>query len=306
MKRWMGLVALVLCMAVLYCGCAASSAQDNKVPAPATEEWTAQGAAEDLNYGIAGTTTDTASSQTAALKQDDIQKLIVTAQMDMTADDPQAAADALSKKAQELGGYVSSSSMQQDDLGVSQAQVMLRVAPEALEQLTQEAGTLGRVTSYNMDTQEITQEYWDVQARLKNAQAQEAQLLLLMQQATTIEDTLKVREALSDVQGEIESYQGQIKLWDNQVGYSTLNVWIDRSSSASVSGSEDRISMWRMSDVWTRMKNGFVTTGRFLVNAGYSILILLAYLAIPLLLMAVVAVIVILIVKARRGKRKNP
>ncbi|MDD3243606.1 MAG: DUF4349 domain-containing protein [Eubacteriales bacterium] len=305
MKKRLAILALLLCAALLYSGCAKQASPQSETKAY-DGEYLAGESMENGDYGVeaddtAGVETPQAETTTGGSTQE-VQKLIVTAKMSLSADDPQAAVEALRRKAEQLGGYASDSDLRTDEKGVRSGSVTLRVAPEKLDELVSAAGALGQMDSYTMNSQEITQEYWDIQARLTNAKAQETQLLALLGQCTTVEDTLKVRDALSDVQREIEQYQGQIKLWDYQVGYSTLDVSVTRTATAEVAG-EKGVSIWNGSDVWNRMKTGFANTGKTIVNVFYFVLIALAYLAIPLLIAGAVALAIVLLVRARKNRK---
>ena len=68
-----------------------------------------------------------------------------------------------------------------------------------------------------------------MQARLNNAKAEEQQLLEILAQCKTIEEILAVRQSLTSVRADIESYTAQMNLWDNLVSYATLNVTINRT-----------------------------------------------------------------------------
>lgn len=314
MKRKLTILALLVVVALIYCGCS----NDVYEPAPMDnqseefygyDDWgvdQAPTAGETIDRDYATGDSDYQADSGGAdsqLADAGVRKRIVTANLRMTADDPYAAMQALEDKATALAGYVADSCMEQDELGVNYVTLTLRIPAEALEAMTEAAGTLGHISSYDMASEEITQEYWDIQSRLKSAKAQEEQLIILMGQATNVEETLLVRESLAQVQTEIERYQGQIRLWDAQVAYSTLYVRIDRTQAAVVAGTPEGISIWRVGDVWARMKNGFANTGRFLVNALYSMLIMLSYLAIPLIIVA--ALVLLIVWLAKRGKKRR-
>jgi hypothetical protein len=66
----------------------------------------------------------------------------------------------------------------------------------------------------------------DLQARLRNAQAEETQLVDLMKQAGNLSDILDVRNRLNQTRQEIESLQGQINGFQNQVDYSTISATV--------------------------------------------------------------------------------
>jgi hypothetical protein len=79
----------------------------------------------------------------------------------------------------------------------------------------------------------ICEYYMDMEARLTNKQAEEAQYLEIMKQASTVTDTLAVTQALNNVQYEIESLQAQIKSYDTQIDYSNIYISLSEDESAA-------------------------------------------------------------------------
>ncbi len=89
------------------------------------------------------------------------------------------------------------------------------------------------VDSENSNSSDVTEYYMDIEARLKNKQAEEAQYLEIMKQASTVTDTLAVTQALNDVRYEIESLQAQIKSYDTQIDYSNIYISLSEDESAA-------------------------------------------------------------------------
>ncbi len=301
MKRRI-LLPLALCVALLLAtACAAAprsgSSSESSVyhssagageAAPAAAEPMAfpdMAAEEAGGYAESPAAAPNRSAQTAAAGDASVRKIIYNANMDVTADDPAAAMQTVIEKATALGGYISNSYTTNDDDGAAHCSVTIKVPAGKLEELVGTAKGTGRVNDYQLYSDDISLQYYDINARLENAKAEEKQLLAILEQCTSIEEILEVRKSLSGVRSDIESYQAQINLWDNLVGYATLNMSIRRTPKEVVSAADDLLAIWKAGDVWEDMTRGFRNSARFMVNALSAIGIFLAVAIIPAILL---------------------
>jgi hypothetical protein len=83
-----------------------------------------------------------------------------------------------------------------------------------------------KIISKSVNANDVTEQYYDVKIRLENERQVEKRYLELLGQARTVKDILDIEEKLGKVRQEIESKEGRLRLLDNQVSYSTLNIWI--------------------------------------------------------------------------------
>jgi len=292
MKIRRTMIAFLLYAAMLFTiGCASKAAmQSNSVYAAqdsggnydmaAPKEAAAYESEQSVAYAPAAE--GMATQQTGEPTSDfDVRKIIYTADMSVTADDPAVALETLLAKAKSLGGYVSGSYSTSDDEGITYAYATIKVPADQLETLVSAAKELGKVNDYRLSSDDISLTYYDMQARLDNAKAEEEQLLGILARCETVEDILEVRKSLTSVRADIESYTAQMNLWDNLVAYATLNVTINRTAKTAVAGEKDLIQLWKASDVWDKMARGFENSVRFVANALGAIGIFLAVAAIP-------------------------
>jgi hypothetical protein len=116
----------------------------------------------------------------------------------------------------------------------------------------------GAVERESMSGQDVTSEYVDLNARLRTWQAQEAVLLKLMKQATSIEATLRVQTNLQDVQFRIEQIKGQLRVLENQTSLATIQVGL-REAGAPVHVQNTKVDERpSLGEAWSRALNGFV------------------------------------------------
>ena len=135
----------------------------------------------------------------------------------------------------EAGGYVEKST--QTNSGGHSANLTIRVPAARLDQVIAEVKRLATtVDRESVEVRDVTHEYIDLDARLRNAQAEEAQFLQILKRATTIKDTLDVTEKLGDVRGRIEEMQGEMKVLTTQIDMSALEISLRADSDVAVAG----------------------------------------------------------------------
>src|SRR3984957_5823808 len=134
-----------------------------------------------------------------------------------------------------VGGFVETST--QTNSGGHSATMTVRVPPARLDQAMSELkGLATNVDRESTEVHDVTREYVDLDARLRNAQAEEVQYLQILKRATSIKDTLDVTEKLSDVRGRIEQLQGEMKFLTAQVDMSTLEISLRSEADTAVAG----------------------------------------------------------------------
>jgi len=105
-----------------------------------------------------------------------------------------------------------------------------------------------KVTNKSVQITDVTEEFIDVEARMKIKKETEKKMLELMDKAKNLTETLEVQRQLTELRAEIESVEGRLKYLNNQVNYSTLNVsfYETNKDDGSFSG-----------NIWEAFKNGW-------------------------------------------------
>ena len=112
--------------------------------------------------------------------------------------------------------------------------ITIRVPDTKFEQARSEIGKLAvRVEADSTNSQDVTQQYTDLQARLNNAQATENQYLALLSQAKNVDETLRVYEALSRIRLEIEQIKGQVQYLERTTSMSLISIQLRPQGSGS-------------------------------------------------------------------------
>lgn len=131
--------------------------------------------------------------------------------------------------AESLGGFVvtSESKQRQTMDGRQELEVNLVVRVPATQfgvALDQIRGTGSRVIQEKISGQDVTEEFIDLEARIKTQKALELQFLEIMKQAHKVEDALEVQRQIADVRTEIEKLEGRKRFLENRASLSTITV----------------------------------------------------------------------------------
>ncbi len=153
------------------------------------------------------------------------QKIIKTASLDLLVEKVTDAAGRIAQIATDQGGFVQSSSVSERGNGAYDGSVTIRVPVEKFDaSMTALRGVAKLVRNESSNGQDVTEQYTDLAAQLRNAQAQEQTYLEVLKQAKSVEDILKVQERLGAIRAQIESLQGRIKYLTNATSYSTISL----------------------------------------------------------------------------------
>lgn len=209
-----------LLVVLLLSACSAAAPQI--APAP-----DAYGSAAPMASGQRDYEVTNASSGDGVVVQE--RKVIENAELAIVVADPKARIVEIAQLARELGGFVVSSRTYErtmpDGTSVPEGSITIRVPAGSLDEaLTRIKADVVEVQSENRSGQDVTNEYVDLQSRLKARQAAEAQLLEMMKQSQNADDTLAIFNQLIEIQSEIEVLKGQIKYYDESVATSAITV----------------------------------------------------------------------------------
>ncbi len=154
-------------------------------------------------------------------------KLTYSADVELRAKDPWAVAEQARAIPRELGGDLLSM-VQSGESDDRSARLSMRVPAAKFEDALARLRKLdAEVTASSVDTKDVTDQFVDLNARLASKQREEQQYLTLLSQSKTVDDTLKVSQALARVRTEIEQIQGQLKALTGRIDYSRISVTIN-------------------------------------------------------------------------------
>ena len=197
--------------------------------------------------------------------------------------------EAVKQVADDFDGYVTNTSASKTGTEIISGTVTIRVPAKEFDNAIAAVKKIGKTTNIQVKGDDVTEEYVDLESRLKNYQAQEAQLLAIMQKAQTVDETLKVQEQLTAVQGEMEVIKGRMTYLDNRVDLSTITVTVQEPGAVVPE-----------SDEW-----GIMDALRTSVEAFFIVVNVLIVLIGALLPAVIITAVVFFIVRWRSKRKKQ-
>ena len=315
MKNTKRIIALLLAalMALALAGCGASKNdtaasagayydqredylfdEPAEAPAPMPTE------ADEASNGVGG-----ANNSVPDNAPDMSEKIIYNAEVTLETTGFDDALERIAAMVRDMGGYMESTSVSgsnygaisRGSAGARSAYYTIRIPSARFAEFTGSLTDLGNVPYSRTYTRNVTREYYDTQSRLDAYKVQEKRLLEMLSVAETVEDMLAIQRELTDVQYEIDSLTGTLRYYDNQVGYSTVDMTVREVREYTP---EPTITL----TYWERMSKGFREslhdTARFFTEFFLWFVTSLPWL-IPL-----GAIIVVIVVLIRRRTARNP
>jgi len=197
----------------------------------------------------------------------------------------------LTRLADNNGGFVSNTQSYSDADGkLTSGSITIRIPHDKYNSALDTIKDMGTVESITVSGQDVTQEYTDLESRLRNLSAQEEILLDLMAQSEDVGDSIEVQRELSYVMEQIEIIKGRMNYLDNMVSFSTIEVYMHEPEPITTS------SGWGFVEALKKGLRGAVTVFN-------GILIFLIAASPILAIIAIILVIIWLIVRSRRRRR---
>ncbi len=164
-----------------------------------------------------------------------IRKIVRNGSLELLVTDVGQTANKIGAIVDEMGGFIEKSA--QTNTGGHTAVITVRVPAGSLDRLMSEVKKVAlSVDRENVEARDVTRDYIDLDARLRNAQAEEAQYLQILKRATTVKDTLEGAEKLSSVRRRIEQLQGEMKYLTSQIDMSYLEISLRGEAGTTVLG----------------------------------------------------------------------
>ena len=149
-------------------------------------------------------------------------KMILTADLELETTEFDPAAEGLSRLTEEMGGYFETSKIQGG--GNRWASYTVRIPAENFNLFLEKAGELCHLTYRVTGQENITEQYYDTEGRLKTQQIKLDRLQSLLAKAEAMEDIITIESAISETEYQIEALSGELRHYDALVDFATIHI----------------------------------------------------------------------------------
>ena len=305
MKRMVSLL-LTLVLALLLAGCggnAAAAADSAAAPRDnGSGYWNTtadtDSISEDQNMAYEAEEPGASAYNDSKAQSDRPAKKVYTGYMEMQTLDFDKASGDIDALVKELGGYFQQSSVSnRGNSGYRYGSYTIRIPSAQFDTFLQKAGTLCHLVYSSTGTDDVSETYYDTEARLETARIKLERLQALLAKATSMDDIITIESAISETEWDIENLSGTLRRYDALVDYATIDV--ELSEVYKLSGQDEAVTTFG-----GRLGQSFVNGLRAVGSALEDFAVWLAYSWVGLLVIAAVIVVVVRVVRRKSGGKK--
>lgn len=228
-------------------------------------------------------------------------KLIRNVAMDVETEQFDELMATIEAKTKAVGGYIENSYTYNGRSYYSSdkknANLTIRIPAENLDTFLSSVADQSNVTSKNENVSDVTLQYVDLESHKKTLKAEQDRLLEMIEKAETVEDMITIESRLSEVRYQLESQEAQLRTFDNQINYSTVNLNV--SEVTKYTPPAERTFWEKISEGFADSLEGVITG---LVNFVIWFIVSIPYLVIWAI---IIGIVVNIIVKAVRNKKER-
>jgi hypothetical protein len=250
-----GLRQVFLFMVILFlAACSANSEEKSSMDMDST--------GNEAGQSVAISEDSTEESQEVAEKKKSNERMVIyQADLRMRVKNYEKAQRDMEAKAKKYGGFIIESNAYRDNNKQLSGSITLRIPQENFQSFLFDAeGLAEEVLERNVNGQDVTEEYVDLESRLRSKRTVEERLLEFMKNAQKTEDLLKISNDLAKVQEEIEQVVGRMKYLENQSALSTISIALFEENVIVPNLDNSKLNTWE------RTKKQFVTSSNFLIG----------------------------------------
>jgi hypothetical protein len=289
-KLWMPLAAaallLLIIVPVFINGIGPMGAQSAKKQAKMKEP--DKGAPDMYKMSIAEQESRSIASDTAVIER----KIIKTGHLNLEVDSYKDTTTQINNMVQEMRGYVVSENthIYDQERKLLAGSMALRIPHERFEEALNRLEKMGNANNRTVDSQDVTEEYVDVESRLRAMRLKEERLLAILNKSGSLGDILAVENELARTRADLEALEGRLRYLNNRTELSTINVTIKETLTPV-----KQIKTTGLQGIIIRTQEAFIKSiNSIIIGTGNLIVYLGAY--IPFVLLGLLALVILWVV----------
>jgi hypothetical protein len=300
-KRWFPIFFIFL--VILIAGCSAgseekSSGMTNSNTAKMDSAESSGGEQADL-YNSENDKSERTEDSAKTIKVQN-QMVIYQADLQLRVKKFDQTVRSLEEKVLKYGGYITESNVSKEGNEEVSGSIKIRIPQKNFQAFLHDAERqAAEVLHRNITGQDVTEEYVDLESRLKSKRIVEERLITFMKVAVKTEDLLKISADLAAVQEDIETIQGRMKFLENQTSLSTVNITLYEKTVVIPAIDKDKLNTWE------KTKKQFMKSTNMLL-VGLSGLVVFILGNIPVLaILGVLALLLFYYLKIRKNRNRQ-
>lgn len=189
-----------------------------------------------------------------------------------------------------------------DDYSVIDA--VIKVPPEKLNTFVNYIGENAKVISSSMNSEDITESYYDMQTRLETKRKSLERYYALLEKADTVAEIIQLQQTIDSITLEIESYEGKLKVWNSLASMATVSISIRQYNDPVKIRKEINWNTLTLDDMGYLIKSGFVSIINFIVSLLQWVLIAILVSS-PLWITALCVLLIVIRWKKKHGSLRK-
>jgi hypothetical protein len=198
-------------------------------------------------------------------------KIIYDAQVDLVVESVDPIAKKMTSLVQDARGYIAEQNVTGSPGSLRSIHWRIRVPVEQFDSFVDSVVALGELERNNRTSQDVSDQYYDLEARIKNKKVEEQTLNKILQERSgKLEDVLKIEIELSRVRGEIEQLEGKIRVLENLSSLATLTINIREREKYEPSAPVVASFSTRIGRTWDSSITSLIDLGKAIVLLAVS------------------------------------
>lgn len=229
MNRKISIVLIIVMVLMIFAGCSAAPAEE--VATEYSSDMAAEAPAEEASYDSPKVSDGLYDNSSKGEMDDQFNfgnlKIVKTGSMTVETLEFDQVMEQLEAEIKHYEGYIESQNIKSGNYynkNLRIASIRIRVPSEHFEYMFKSVGELGHIVSQNQSAEDVSESYFDTEARVETLKVQEERLLEFLKKSETLEDTVMLERELSNTRYDIERLTGSLRKMDSLVAYSSMYI----------------------------------------------------------------------------------